>query len=154
MGTAATTMASTVAAGAFVGSATAYGLAVVDAAATSKTVEEFKDKGDWGTVSDTFISASVGGAWGAVSYAYENSVKVEKVGRIKPNGKKGNGYYGVKYQIKKPNGKLTTRSFELHSPHKYGPHQMWHWQRNTWNPQTNSISSKSSLRWTLFGRRF
>lgn len=27
------------------------------------------------------------------------------------------------------------RILPIHSPHKSGPHQQWHWQRNTWNPK-------------------
>ena len=56
-GVAATTTASTVAAGAFIGSATVYGMAVLSAASTSNSVQEFNDQGNWGTV-----AATVGGA--------------------------------------------------------------------------------------------
>lgn len=65
-GVAAATTASTVAAGAFIGSATVYGMAVVAAASTSSSVKEFNDQGDWGTV-----AATAGGAIfnGAAAYA-------------------------------------------------------------------------------------
>lgn len=43
-------------------------------------------------------------------------VKIQQIGRLKPANKSGKGYQGVKYQIPKANGKLTTKSFELHSP--------------------------------------
>ena len=51
------------------------------------------------------------------------------------------------------NQRGSVKSFELHSPHKNSPHQKWHWQQNTWNPQTGGVTGRST-RWTLFGRRF
>ena len=75
-------------------------------------------------------------------------VKIQEIGRLKPSNKPGNGYHGVKYR----NFRNSVRSFELHSPHRSGPHQRWHWQRNTWNPNSNSITGRSR-RWTFFGRR-
>ena len=63
-GVAATTTASTIAASALIGSATVYGMAVMTAACTSNSVEEFCDKGDWWTVGSTaggmFLGALVG----------------------------------------------------------------------------------------------
>lgn len=50
---AAATTASTIAAGAFIGSATVYGMAVATAASTSRSVKEFNSKGNWGTVAVT-----------------------------------------------------------------------------------------------------
>ncbi len=61
-GVAAATTASTIAAGAFIGSATVYGMAVVTAASTSSSVKDFNDKGNWGTVAMTAGGAVVGGA--------------------------------------------------------------------------------------------
>lgn len=61
-----------------------------------------------------------------------NGVYVQKVGRLKGNGKSGNGYFGVKYQS---NNK--TRSIEIHPPHNGGPHQYWHLQRNKWHNNGN-----------------
>ena len=66
-GVAAATTASTIAAGAFIGSATVYGMAVVTAASTSSSVKEFNDKGNWGTVAATAGGAVVGGAGAYVS---------------------------------------------------------------------------------------
>ena len=34
-----------------------------------------------------------------------------------------------------------------------GPHNIWHWQRNVWNPRANAITG-GAKHWTLFGRRF
>ena len=61
-GVAAATTASTIAAGAFIGSATVFGVAAVSAAATSSSVQEFCDKGNWGTVAATAGGAFFGGA--------------------------------------------------------------------------------------------
>ena len=79
-------------------------------------------------------------------------IKIQEVGKLKPSGKSGTGYWGVKYSTPKSNGHYTTRSFELHPPHISGPHTMWHWQQNVWNPRTNGISSNKAKHWTIFGR--
>ena len=60
-GVAAATTASTVAAGAFIGSATVYGMAVLSAASTSNSVQEFNDQGNWGTVAATAFGGLTGG---------------------------------------------------------------------------------------------
>ena len=60
-GIAAATTASTVAAGAFIGSATVYGMAVLSAASTSSSVQEFNDQGNWGTVAATVFGGLMGG---------------------------------------------------------------------------------------------
>lgn len=82
-------------------------------------------------------------------------VKIQQIGKLKPSNKSGKGYQGIKYQAPKANGKYTTKSFELHSPHSTGPHNIWHWQQNTWS-EFNGISriTGSSKHWTIFGRRF
>ena len=49
-GTTAFSTASTVAAAAFIGSATAFGIAATDALLTSETVSDFNNKASWGTV--------------------------------------------------------------------------------------------------------
>ena len=59
-GTAFTT-ASTVAAGAFIGSSAVYGMTALSAASTSSSVKEFNDKGNWGTVAATAGGAIIGG---------------------------------------------------------------------------------------------
>ena len=66
-GVAAATTASTVAAGAFIGSATVYGMAVLSAASTSSSVQEFNDQGNWGTVAATAGGAILGGGSAYVS---------------------------------------------------------------------------------------
>lgn len=58
---AAATAASTFAAGAFIGSATVYGMAVVTAASTSSSIKEFNNQGNWGTVAATAGGAILGG---------------------------------------------------------------------------------------------
>ena len=63
-GIAAATTASTVAAAALIGSATAYGAATFVAAASSGSVEEFCDQGNWGTVAATAGGAVLGGVGG------------------------------------------------------------------------------------------
>ena len=60
-GVAAATTASTIAAGAFIGSATVYGMAVLSAASTSSSVQEFNDQGNWGTVAATAFGGLTGG---------------------------------------------------------------------------------------------
>ena len=63
-GVAAATTASTIAAGAFIGSATVYGMSVLTAAATSSSVQEFNDQGNWGTVAATAFGGLTGGCNG------------------------------------------------------------------------------------------
>ena len=60
-GVAAATTASTIAAGAFIGSATVYGMAVLSAASTSSSVQEFNDQGNWETVAATAFGGLTGG---------------------------------------------------------------------------------------------
>ena len=64
-GMAAATTASTVAASAFIGAATTFGTAVLTAAVTSNSVDEFNAQGNWGTVISTAGGAvlSGGGAY-------------------------------------------------------------------------------------------
>ena len=60
-GIAAATTASTVAAGAFIGSSLAYGTLATVAAVESSSVNEFYDRGNWGTVAATAGGAIYGG---------------------------------------------------------------------------------------------
>ena len=106
-----------------------------------------------GALSGAVTGAVVGGITSGVGYAKSSGLKVQEIGKLKPANKPGDGNFGIKYSINKANGKPTMRSFELHPPHKSGPHQRWHWQQNTWNPRTDGITS-NSRHWTLFGRRF
>ena len=80
-----------------------------------------------------------------------NGIKIKEIGKLKPSNKQGEGYFGVKYQAPIANGKYTTRSIELHSPHNSGPHNVWHWQQNTRNPYNNSITG-SAKHWTIWGK--
>ena len=82
-----------------------------------------------------------------------HGIRIQEIGRLKPSNKTGDGYLGVKYEAQKANGKYTTKSFELHSPHGNGGHNVWHWQKNTWNPLNNTINSKKAIHWTLWGKR-
>lgn len=77
---------------------------------------------------------------------------MKEIGKLKPSGKSGDGYFDVKYEDPKANGKYTTKSFELHSPHGSGFHNVWHWQKNTWNPYNNSITG-SAKPWTIWGKK-
>lgn len=61
-GVAAATTASTIAAGAFIGTASVYGMAVVSAAMTSTSVSDFNDKGNWGVVATTALGGITGAA--------------------------------------------------------------------------------------------
>ena len=125
--------------------------------------------GSWKGAGKAAVRGAIDGAcdgfmWGGISAGATfttvaaKGVKIQQIGRLKPTNKAGNGYQGVKYQVPKANGKLTTRSFELHSPHSSGPHNIWHWQQNTWH--NNGILNgplsyaNPSKHWTLFGRRF
>ena len=115
--------------------------------------------GSWKGAGEAAVNGAIDGAvdgfmWGGLSAGATfttvaaKGVKIQEIGRLKPSNKPGNGYHGVKYR----NFRNSVRSFELHSPHRSGPHQRWHWQRNTWNPNSNSITGRSR-RWTFFGRR-
>ena len=115
-------------------------------------------------LSGAFDGAADGFMWGGISAGAtfttvaSKGVKIQQIGKLKPINKFGNGYPGVKYQVPKANGKLTTKSFELHSPHSSGSHNIWHWQQNTWHNngiQNGPLSyANPSKHWTLFGRRF
>ena len=81
-GMAAATTASTIAAGAFIGSATVYGMAALDAATSSNSIKEFNSKGNWGTV-----AATVGGAVAGGASAYVGSKSSSKVAKSKASTK-------------------------------------------------------------------
>ena len=93
----------------------------------------------------------VGGISAGITFTTiaSKGIKVQQIGQLKPSNKSGKGYHGVQYK----NSRGSLKSFELHSPHKSGPHQRWHWQQNTWNPKNNSITGRST-HWTLLGKRF
>ena len=116
--------------------------------------------GSWKGSGKAALSGGVDGAadgfmWGGISAgatfttAAAKGIKIQQIGKLTPTNKSGKGYAGLQYK----NQRGSLKSFELHSPHKGGPHQQWHWQQNTWNPRTGGITGKSK-HWTLFGRRF
>lgn len=116
--------------------------------------------GSWKGFGKAALSGAVDGAvdgfmWGGISAgatfttAAAKGIKIQQIGKLTPTNKSGKGYTGVQYK----NQRGSLKSFELHSPHKGGPHQQWHWQQNTWNPRTGGITG-NSRHWTLFGRRF
>ena len=78
-GMAAATTASTIAAGAFIGSASAFGTAALVAAGTSSSPQEFADQGNWGTVTATVTGAAVGGAGGLAMSKGASSSKTSNV---------------------------------------------------------------------------
>ena len=116
--------------------------------------------GSWHGAGKAALSGAIDGAadgfmWGGISAGATfttiaaKGIKIQQIGRLKPSNKSGEGYPGVQYKDRR--GSL--KSLELHSPHKRGPHQQWHWQLNKWNPKTGGITGRST-HWTLFGRRF
>ena len=120
--------------------------------------------GSWkGTGKALVNGAADGFMWGGVTAGVTTvalatkGVYVNKIGKLKPTGKSGNGYAGVRYGVKKSSGNLSYRSIELHSPHTGGKHTVWHWQQNRWSYNKNkklwSISSKKSRHWSIFGKR-
>ena len=116
--------------------------------------------GNWQGAGKAALSGAVDGAadgfmWGGISAGATfttvavKKVQIQQIGRLKPQNKSGKGYIGVKYKNKRG----STKSFELHSPHKSGSHRRWHWQLNKWNTRTGAITGRSK-HWTIFGRRF
>lgn len=116
--------------------------------------------GGWEGFGKAALTGAVDGAadgfmWGGISAGATfttvaaKGIKIQQIGKLTPTNKPGKGYTGVQYK----NQRGSLKSFELHSPHKGGPHQQWHWQQNTWNPKTGGITGKSK-HWTLLGRSF
>lgn len=119
--------------------------------------------GSWnGSGKAALNGAADGFLWGGIA-AGATTIKlatkgtyINKIGKVKPANKPGKGYVGVRYGTKRSSGKLAYKSIELHSPHKGGPHQVWHWQKNSWSynkaNEIWTISSKAK-RWNILGRR-
>ena len=118
--------------------------------------------GSWKGAGKAAITGAIDGAcdgfmWGGIAAgatfatAAAKGIRIQEIGRLHPSNKSGDGYPGVKYQVQKANGRYTTKSMELHSPHGEGSHNVWHWQQNTWNPYNNSISA-SAKHWTIWGK--
>ena len=119
--------------------------------------------GSWEGAGKAAVTGAIDGAcdgfmWGGITAgasfttAAAKGIRIQEIGKLNPSNKSGDGYTGVKYQVPKANGKYTTRSIELHSPHSSGPHNFWHWQQNTWNPYNNSITG-SAKHWTIWGKK-
>lgn len=121
--------------------------------------------GSWEGAGKAAVTGAIDGAcdgfmWGGITAGASfttvasKGIKIKEIGKIKPSNKPGDGYSGIKYQAPKPNGKYTTRSIELHSPHKGGPHNVWHWQQNTWS-EYNGISriTGGAKHWRIWGKR-
>ncbi len=125
-GMAAATTASTIAAGAFIGSATMLGGCAITAALTSSSSEEFCEQGNWGTVAVTALGGIIGGADGYQSA--KNSVTNDKIscGYSRPikNGATPNSRY-IQYDqasncvrsdtVYDANGNWQTRIDYMHS---------------------------------------
>ena len=118
--------------------------------------------GSWKGAGEAALEGAVDGAcdgfmWGGITAgatftaAAAKGLRIQEIGKLKPSNKSGDGYPGIKYQTPKANGHYTTKSIELHSPHGGGPHNVWHWQRNTWNPYNNSITG-GAKHWTIWGK--
>ena len=118
--------------------------------------------GSWKGAGKAAVMGAIDGAcdgfmWGGITAGATfttvavKGIKIREIGKLKPSNKSGDGYPGIKYQAPKANGKYTTRSIELHSPHSSGPHNIWHWQQNTWNPYNNSITNNAK-HWTIWGK--
>jgi len=121
--------------------------------------------GGWEGAGKAAVTGAIDGAcdgfmWGGITSgatfttATAKGIRVQEIGKLNPSNKSGDGYPGVKCDAPKPNGKYTTKSIELHSPHSSGPHNVWHWQQNTWS-NYNGISriTGSAKHWTIWGRR-
>lgn len=121
--------------------------------------------GSWECAGKAAVSGAIDGAcdgfmWGGITAGLTfttiaaKGIKIQEIGKLQPSNKHGDGYSGVKYQAPKDNGSYTTKSIELHSPHSKGPHNVWHWQQNTWS-EYNGISriTGSSKYWRIWGKR-
>ena len=104
-GVAAATTAATISAGAFIGASVAYGMAALSALATSNSVEEFNEQGNWGTVASTVGGAVLGGYNG---YTISNSQKPTTTTT-------GRGTQNPKVQA------AVRRGQEMHKQMDYGP---------------------------------
>lgn len=131
--------------------------------AISGAVKHRITTGSWKGAGKAALDGAVDGAadgfmWGGIAAgatfatAAAKGIKIQEIGRLKPSNKSGEGHPGVKYRVKKANGRYTTKSLELHAPHRNGGHTVWHWQQNTWSDHNgiSSISGKAK-HWTLWG---
>ena len=120
--------------------------------------------GSWEGAGKAAVTGAIDGAsdgfmWGGITAGATftavaaKGIRIKEIGRLNPSNKSGDGYPGVKYEAPKANGKYTTKSLELHSPHGSGPHDIWHWQQNTWTTYNgiNRITG-SAKHWTIWGK--
>ncbi len=94
-GVAATTTASTVAASAFIGSSMAYGFAVLSAAGTSSSIDEFNEQGNWGTVAVTASGAVIGGTASYFSIKTSTTTLYRSVSSAEANDIKNTGKFNL-----------------------------------------------------------
>lgn len=124
-------------------------------------IEHRVSTGSWKGVGNAALNSAVDGfMWGGITAGTTNialatkGTYINRIGRLKPDNKQGNGYMGVRYGKRKNKG-FSYKSIELHSPHKRGAHQEWHWQKSNWSYHDKvwKVSTKKSKHWTIFGRR-
>ena len=85
----ATTLTSTVVASAFIGSSLVFAYIALDAATSSKSMKEFNEKGNWGTVAFTVGGLLVGGANGYTLYKSSFQIAGKgSTGRVEANNAK------------------------------------------------------------------
>ena len=102
-GMAAATTASTIAAGALIGSATVYSVAVVSAACSSNSVQEFCDQGNWGTVVTTAAGGLIGGYGGYQLTKTNSSVSNDSCGSgASSTGKGFDSFRQLKKEVGSP----------------------------------------------------
>ena len=94
-GMAATTTASTIAAAAFIGSATVYGMAALSAASTSNSVQEFNAQGNWGTVAATAGGALINGAAAYAATRTPTTTVYRSVGTAEAQDIKSTGRFNL-----------------------------------------------------------
>lgn len=80
----------------------------------------------------------------------QNTVYIDKVGKLTPSNHKDEGYYGIRYRVYKPGAyrySLRSIEFHTHEHNNYNPR----WQLNYWNVETNTATVKKH--WTWYFRR-
>ena len=103
-----------------------------------------------GTLVAGVTSGVLAGGTKAVGNLADKGFKIKKIGRLEATNHAGDPQLGIKYQINKPNGRPTIRSFEFHYNHSHQGFKP-HWQQNSWNPWNDSVSSMKH--WTWWGKR-
>lgn len=143
------------AASAAVGAVTGAGISAISYRVSTGSWKDSGKSALKGAIDGACDGFMIGGITAGATFTAVASkgAEIKEIGRLKPDSKSGDGYYGVKYKVKKTNGKYSVRSIELHSPHNGGPHNIWHWQKNKWS-EFNGISRVSAEKhWTILGKR-